>query len=72
MNMTGGERIAAEMCGDIPTEGYPVLTESHPFLWKAVAFMENRTEWLGTVTDLLADMGDKYLSLIHISEPTRP
>ena len=52
--LTKGERLVAEMCGDLPVDGYPVLTEAHPFLQKVTAFMERQTEWIGTVTDLLA------------------
>lgn len=58
--LTKGERIVAEMCGDLPIDGYPVLTEAHPFLRKVIAYMENRIDWLGTVTDLLAAVGDNY------------
>ena len=60
MKLTKGERLTAEILGEIPPYGYPVLTETHPFLRKVAAFMENRTEWLGTVTDLLAAVGDEY------------
>lgn len=58
--LTKGERLVAEMCGDIPTEGYPVLTEAHPFLRKVIEFTEKRNEWIGTVSDLLMAVGDKY------------
>ena len=58
--LTKGERLVAEMCGDLPVDGYPVLTEAHPFLRKVTAFMERQTDWIGTVTDLLAAVGDKY------------
>ena len=58
--LTKGEQLLAEMCGDIPTEGYPVLTEAHPFLRKVIAFTEKRNEWIGTVSDLLMAVGDEY------------
>ncbi len=58
--LTKGERLVAEMCGDLPVDGYPVLTETHPFLRKVIAFTESQTEWIGTVTDLLAAVGDGY------------
>ena len=58
--LTKGERLVAEMCGDIPTDGYPVMTEAHPFLRKVIAFMERQNKWQGTVTDLLEAVGDKY------------
>ena len=42
MKMTKGERLVAEMLGDISQMGMPVLTEEHPFLRKVVAFMQTR------------------------------
>ena len=60
MQMTKGERLVAEMLGEIPQTGMPVLTEEHPFLWKVVTFMQTRKEWLGTATDLLNAVGDNY------------
>lgn len=60
MKMTKGERLVAEILGDIPQTGMPVLTEEHPFLRKVVAFMQTRKEWLGTATDLLNAVGDNY------------
>lgn len=54
--LTKGERLVAEMCGDLPVDGYPVLTE----LRKVIAFTESQTEWIGTVSDLLAAVGDGY------------
>ena len=58
--LTKGGRLVTEMCGDIPAEGYPVLTEAHPFLRKVIVFAEKRNEWLGTVSDLLTAIGDEY------------
>ena len=58
MKMTKGERLVAEMLGDISQMGMPVLTEEHSFLRKVVAFMQTRKEWLGTATDLLNAVGD--------------
>ena len=58
--LTKGERLVAEMCGEIPAEGYHVLTEAHPFLRKVIEFTEKRNEWIGTVSDLLMAVGDKY------------
>ena len=60
MNMTKGERLVAEILGDVPQAGMPILTEEHPFLRKVVAFMQTRREWLGTATDLLKAVGDNY------------
>ncbi len=53
MKMTKGERLVAEMMGDVPAYGYPVLTEQHPFLRKVTAFMKLKAEWNGTTTELL-------------------
>ena len=58
--LTKGERLVAEMCGDLPVDGYPVLTEAHPFLRKVIAFSERQMEWSGSVTDLLSAVGDGY------------
>ena len=41
MQMTKGERLVAEMLGDIPQKGTLVLTEDHPFLRKVIKFMYN-------------------------------
>ncbi len=60
MKMTKGERLVAEILGDIPQMGMPVLTEEHPFLQKVIKLMENRREWQGTATELLKEIGDGY------------
>ena len=60
MHMTKGEMLVAEMLGDIPQKGTPVLTEDHPFLRKVIKFMESRREWQGTATELLKEIGDDY------------
>ena len=44
MQMTKGERLVAEMLGDIPQADMPVLTQHHPFLRKVIKFMESRRE----------------------------
>lgn len=44
MQMTKGERLVAEMLGDILQIGVPVLTKEHPFLRKVIAFMKTRKE----------------------------
>lgn len=58
--MTKGERLVAEMLGEIPIKCKPILTEKHPFLRKVLRFMESRREWEGTATKLLAEIGDGY------------
>ena len=60
MQMTKGERLVAEMLGDTPQTGMPVLTEEHPFLRKVIKFMQGRREWQGTATELLTAIGDSY------------
>jgi hypothetical protein len=39
-------------------EGYPKLTEEHPFLERLSRFMADKSHWLGTATDLLNAMKD--------------
>lgn len=58
--MTKGERLVAEMLGEIPIKGKPILTEKHPFLRNVLRFMESRRQWEGTATELLAEIGDGY------------
>lgn len=41
-------------------ENQSILTENHPFLRKVLRFMENRREWQGAATELLAEIGDSY------------
>ena len=60
MQMTKGERLVAEILGEMPDKSEPILTVSHPFLRKVIAFMERQNTWQGTVTDLLEAVGDKY------------
>lgn len=60
MQMTKGERLVAEILGDIPQTGMPVLTENHPFLRKVLRFAKGRREWQGTATELLKEIGDGY------------
>ena len=60
MQMTKGERLVAEMFGDIPSKNEPILTDSHPFLRKVIRFMQDRREWQGTATELLKAIGDRY------------
>ena len=58
--MTKGERLVAEILGELPNKNEPVQTENHPFLRKVLRFMENRREWQGTATELLKEIGDSY------------
>lgn len=58
MKMTKGERLAAEIFGEIPQAGALVLTETHPFLRKVIPFIENRRYWSGTAAELLKELGD--------------
>lgn len=60
MKMTKGERLTAEILGETPPYGCPVLTEVHPFLRKVIAFMQSRDEWNGDVTELLVAVRDSY------------
>lgn len=58
--MTKGERLVAEILGEMPDKSEPILTEHHPFLRKVLRFMETRREWQGTATELLTAIGDSY------------
>ena len=49
--------VAAAMAKPI-RDGYPKLTEDHPFFGKLRAFTNEKTHWLGTATDLLTEMND--------------
>ena len=57
--MTKGDLIVAMALEDKPIEGYPVLTEEHPFFQRLVCFMAPKEHWLGTATDLLKELNDK-------------
>lgn len=58
--MTKGERLVAEILGEMPDKSKPILTENHPFLRKVLRFMESRREWQGTASELLIEIGDSY------------
>ena len=54
MQMTKGERLVAELLGELPSKNEPKLTENHPFLRKVIK------QWQGTATELLKAVGDSY------------
>lgn len=56
--MTKGQQIVAQALGKNRLDGYPKLTESHPFFGKLRTFMTDKHYWMGTATDLLAEMND--------------
>ena len=56
--MTKGEQIVAMTVGKTKREGYPKLTENHPFFGKLRAFMVGKHYWMGTATDLITEMND--------------
>ena len=56
--MTKGQLIVAMTLGKANREGYPKLTENHPFFGKLKAFMDGKHYWMGTATDLLTEMND--------------
>ncbi len=56
--MTKGEQIVAEVLGKNKLDGYPKLTESHPFFGKLRTFMADKHYWMGTATNLLTEMND--------------
>ena len=56
--MTKGQKIAAEALSKNKLDGYPKLTESHPFFRRLRRFMDDKRYWMGTATDLLTEMND--------------
>lgn len=56
--MTKGERLVAEILGEIPSKSELILTDKHPFLRKIIPFIESRKYWSGSATELLAAIGD--------------
>ena len=56
--MTKGQLIVAMTLGKANREGYPKLTENHPFFGRLKAFMNGKRYWMGTATDLLTEMND--------------
>lgn len=56
--MTKGEQIVAQALGKNKLDGYPKLTENHPFFGKLRTFMVDKRYWMGTATDLLTEMND--------------
>jgi len=56
--MTKGEQIVAQALGKNKLDGYPKLTEHHPFFGRLRAFMVGKHYWIGTATDLLTKMND--------------
>ena len=53
--MTKGEQIVALAMEKVSREGYPKLTEDHPFFGRLRAFMVDKHYWMGTATDLLTE-----------------
>ena len=43
--MTKGERLVAEILGEIPSKSELILTDKHPFLRKVIPFIESRKYW---------------------------
>lgn len=56
--MTKGQQIVAQALGKNRLDGYPKLTENHPFFGKLRTFMTDKRYWMGTATDLLTEMND--------------
>ena len=50
--------VVAEALQKPDCEGYPKLTEDHPFFGRLRAFMVGKHYWMGTATDLLTEMND--------------
>lgn len=56
--MRKADLIVAEALQKPDSEGYPKLTEEHPFFGRLRYFMADKSHWLGTATDLLYAMND--------------
>ena len=56
--MRKADFIVAEAMRKSNRDGYPKLTEEHPFLERLRRFMADKSHWLGTATDLLNAMND--------------
>ena len=56
--MTKGEQIVAQALGKNKLDGYPKLTEDHPFFGRLRAFMVGKHYWMGTATNLIIEMKD--------------
>ena len=56
--MTKGEQIVALAMEKVSREGYPKLTEDHPFFGRIRAFMVDKQYRMGTATNLLTEMKD--------------
>ena len=56
--MRKADFIVAEAMRKSDREGYPILTEEHPFFGRLRRFMADKSHWLGTATDLLSAMND--------------
>ena len=56
--MTKGEQIVALAMEKVSREGYPKLTEDHPFFGRLRVFMVDKHYWMGTATDLFTEMND--------------
>lgn len=56
--MTKGEMIVSEALGTDKPKGEPIMTAQHPFLRKVIPFVESHRYWIGSATELLAELGD--------------
>ena len=56
--MTKEDDVVAAAMAKLDREGYPILTEEHPFFGMLKRFMADKSHWLGTATDLLTEMND--------------
>lgn len=57
-SMRKADFIVAEAMRMPNREGYPKLTEEHPFFGRLRYFMADKSHWIGTATDLLNAMND--------------
>ena len=57
--------IVAEAMQKSDREGYPKLTEEHPFFGRLRYFMADKSHWLGTATDLLNAINDTAMRAMY-------
>lgn len=66
--MRKADFIIAEAMRKSDREGYPKLTEEHPFFGRLRRFMADKSHWIGTATDLLIAMNDTAIQMKKLSQ----
>lgn len=66
--MAKEDDVVAAAMAKLDREGYPILTEEHPFFGKLRRFISDKSHWLGTATDLLTEMNDTVTPLNTVTK----